>query len=154
MRRSLLVVALCAACGRGELIFETHSDAEGPGAATRMELALHGENVRLRERRPGADRRVSGELTPGGADALIAARAGVTRTLADAVPPCGLADTTHLVYHLEDDRGPFSFSHCRDAELAPTVALLVDVIDDILVALRRCDDNAIVAVEGACVAAF
>jgi hypothetical protein len=154
VRHALLMVGLCVGCGGGELIFETHSDAEGPGAATRMELTLEGGDVRLRERRSGDDRRASGELTAGGVDALTAARAGVTRTLAEAVPLCGTADTTRLVYHLEDNEGPFFFSHCRDVALDPTVALLVDVIDDILLALRRCDDNAVITIKGACIAAI
>lgn len=152
MRRALIVSGLClSGCG-GELILETFSDAEGGGGPS--EMTLEGSTVRLRERQAGADRRSHGELTPGGLDALTLARAAVTRTIADAVEQCGIADTTHFVYHLEDTRGSFLFSHCRSSEFAPEVAALVAVIDDILVGLRGCEDNAIVEVKGACFPAF
>lgn len=138
-------------CGGGELIYESHSDDEGGGSS---ELTLEGAKVRLRERRPGVDRRARGELTPDGLEALTSARAAVTRALADGVEPCLLADTLHLVYHLEDAEGAYWFSHCRSSEFSAPVAALVDVIGDIVAGLRGCEDNATVEVEGVCVSAF
>lgn len=150
MRLALAIVVLCIACNGGELIYETVSDHEGGG---RSEMTLDGTSVRLRSHRAGADRRSRGELTPDGLDALLSAREAVTRALADDVERCNIADTTSFIYHLEDAGGGFGFSHCNESEFVGPVATLVDVVREIVVGLRRCEDNATIDVQGACIPA-
>ncbi len=137
-----------SACGDWVLIFETRSSDEGGGTQA---LEQRGSTVRLRSSGVGLDRRASGELTAAGLDALTAARAAVSRAIADSVEPCPLADATSLIHHLEDDEGSFTLVYCQ----SPTFALagaeaLVDVVGSIVVGLRSCEDNAILAVKRPC----
>ncbi len=141
-------VAVSACGGDWTLVYEAWSSDEGGGS---QELTLRGSAVRLRSFQRGRDPRASGELTPGGLEALTAARAAVTRTIADSVEFCGLADTQNYTHHLEDDVGPFTLTYCGSSSFAPVgTEALVETITDIVRGLRRCENNAVVVIDHPC----